>query len=364
MAETIKDSNKIASYMVVFLVHPVQVGVGILGFQTIIAKSAGNDSWMAVLLAGIAVSFVLWLMYAILNQGNGSVITIHKEVFGKWLGGALSIVFIIYFLIQGIMVIRTYSEVVQVWMFPTMKTWVISLMFVSLAVYTILGGLRAVIGMCFFGFFIPFLGIFPVVFPLWGHGNYHNFFPILTHSLPDILNATKDMSLTMLGFEVILLAYPFIQKPRSSQKWAHASNFFTILLYEFVTLLSFAFFNQEQMSTLIWPSLSMLKIVHFPFLERFEYLAICLWFLTVIPVIIVTLWAASRGAKLLCGCKQKQALVVFAVVVFVSSLLFQDRQQIDVLNNVVSRAGLYMLLLYLPFLWVVQRIVMKVRRSA
>lgn len=364
MAEVIKEQNKIAPYMAVFLVHPAQMGVGILGFQSILAINAGYDSWISVILAGVGVSVVLWIMYGILNRGSGSLITIHREVFGKWLGGALSLIFIIYFLFESVVVISTYAEIVRVWMFPAMKFWVVSLMFITLATYTILGGLRTVIGMCFFSFFIPLLGMFPVIFPLIENGNYHNFLPILTHSLPDILKATKDMSLTIIGFEVILIAYPFIQRPRTSQKWAHVSNLFTILMYGFITLVTFAYYNQEEMRNLIWPTLSMLKIVHFSFLERFEYFAVCLWFLTIFSVVILTLWAASRSAKVLCGCKQKHALIVFAIAGFILSLLFTNRQQVDILNGIVGKAGFYLLSLYLPFLWIMQRIVAKVRKKA
>lgn len=115
MTEVIAENKKVAPYMTVFLVHPVQVGVGILGFQAIIVKDAGYDSWISVILAGVGVSVALWFMYAILNKNGGSIITVHREVFGKWVGGALSLGLILYFFYISVMVIRTYSEVVQVW---------------------------------------------------------------------------------------------------------------------------------------------------------------------------------------------------------------------------------------------------------
>lgn len=364
MVEKIKESNKIAPYMTFFLVHPIQLGVGVLGFQAIIAKNAGYDSWVAVLLACIAVSFVLWVMYAILNKGGGSLITIHKEVFGRWLGGAVSTLFIIYYLFAGLVVLRTYAEVVQVWVFPEMKTWVISVMMLFLTFYTIIGGFRSVVGICFFGFFIPLIGLSPAFFALFDYTNFANLFPVMTHSIPDLLRATKGMALTMLGFEGILIAYPFIQKPSTSQKWAHLSNLFTTIMYLFITVITFGYYNKEEMSGFIWPTLSMLKIVHFPLLERFEVLAICLWFLVVLPNVVFMIWAASRGMKVLYGCKQKYALGLLVVLAFVLSLLFQDRQQIDFLNSAVGMGGFYFLFLYLPFLLIVQRTLAKVRKKA
>lgn len=364
MAEKIQEHNKIAAYMTVFLVHPLQVGVGILGYQSYLAKYAGYDSWISVLFAGLGVSFVLWVIYAILNKGQGSLITIHKDVFGRWLGGVLSSLFLLYLFIVGVMVIRTYSEVVQVWLFPEMPMWLVSLMLLALVYYTIIGGFRAVIGMCFFGFFIPFIAVLPAFLPLLGLGHFANLLPIWSHSFTDILQASKEMTITIVGFEVILIAYPFIQKPRTSQKWAQLSNGFTILLYEFITVLSFAYYNTEELKMIIWPTLSMLKIVEFPFLERFEYFAISIWLLGVLPTVIVMMWAATRGTKVLCGWRQKKILPFFIMGAFVLSLFFVSYQDVTFLNKFVKIVGFYLLFCYLPFLWIVQKIQVKVRKKS
>ena len=46
------------------------------------------------------------------------LVAIHKDLFGKWVGNAFNILFILYFIMISIILIRTYLEVIQVWMFP------------------------------------------------------------------------------------------------------------------------------------------------------------------------------------------------------------------------------------------------------
>jgi hypothetical protein len=60
---------------------------------------------------------------SLLTIANNDIIYIHQFCFGKWIGGLLNVFIIIYFLVVALIVLRVYIEVVQVWMFPLMKTW-------------------------------------------------------------------------------------------------------------------------------------------------------------------------------------------------------------------------------------------------
>ncbi|HEU5140768.1 MAG TPA: GerAB/ArcD/ProY family transporter, partial [Bacillales bacterium] len=85
---SVKESKKISPYMVMFVIHPLQIGVGILSFQHDIVKYAGYDAWISVILAGLGTHALLWIIYSILNKGKGDLIKIHRDMFGKWVGGA------------------------------------------------------------------------------------------------------------------------------------------------------------------------------------------------------------------------------------------------------------------------------------
>lgn len=363
-AAAVREGKKISPYMVFFIIHPIQIGVGILSFQQGIVKYAGYDAWIAILIAGMGTHLLLWIIYSLLNRADGDLIKVHRDVFGKWVGGVFSFIFLVYFASLTVLAMRSYAMIVQVWMFHEMGTWFVCLLFLFLAYYTITGGFRVVVGIGFFGFLIPFIGT------AWGYSmplpylHMDNLLPIWNHSLPDILRSSKQMTLSYLGFGTLLMAYPFIKKPRTSQKWAHAGNGFTMLMYLVIAIISFSYFSVGFLTKTIWPTLSMMKVVELPFLERFEHIFIPIWLLTMLPNVVYTLWVASRGAKRLFKVKQLYVLRVLIVLVFAGALFLPDRRTVDDYTKIISQFAFYFLYGYLPILWVIQFLGSKVRKSS
>lgn len=79
----------------------MQLGVGVLGFQRIVAKSAEQDAWISIVIAGLGVHVLIWMIYKILDKSGGDVTDVHREIFGKWIGGVfyLSTHIIFHFII-------------------------------------------------------------------------------------------------------------------------------------------------------------------------------------------------------------------------------------------------------------------------
>ncbi|MCH1625589.1 GerAB/ArcD/ProY family transporter [Ferdinandcohnia quinoae] len=358
--ERIKEQFLISPFLVFFLINSMQIGIGILGFQRIIAKSAGYDSWIAIIIVGIAVHIILWMIYRILEESNGDLVEVHKEVYGKWIGGLISVVFCIYLVTMSITVLRSFIEVVQVWMFPEFNKWIFSIYMLLLIYYIIAGGFRTVTGISFFSVILPSYIILLIVYPLES-AHIRNLLPVMTHSLKDIVSATKHMSLSIIGFEVILIYYPFIKDPQKSKKWAHLGAFMTTILYLVVCLTAFVFFSEKQLDKQIWATLAMFKSVVMPFVERFEYIGITTWLLVILPNLCLTLWASSRGIKRVFAVRQKKALIGIMIIVFIITGLFRTRQSIGLLNDYMSTFGFYFIFFYIPILFVLTLIIRKLR---
>jgi hypothetical protein len=64
MNNTIQLSPKdmINAYLLFFVVHSAQIGVGVHGFQRIVYQDAKHDAWISVLLAGLATHIVAFCM--------------------------------------------------------------------------------------------------------------------------------------------------------------------------------------------------------------------------------------------------------------------------------------------------------------
>ena len=111
-------------------------------------------------------------------EKDGDLISIHTTSFGKWFGSIFSVIFTLYCLLFCLTVLRTYMEVIQVWIFPTIKLWKLTLMFLLVTYYIIKGGFRSVTGICFWGIVLPIFVVFFLVYPM-KYAHFRNILPIL-----------------------------------------------------------------------------------------------------------------------------------------------------------------------------------------
>ncbi|GAA0502884.1 GerAB/ArcD/ProY family transporter [Salinibacillus aidingensis] len=361
MGKPVSDTLKVSSFLVFFLVHSVQVGIGILSFESAVIEYASYDAWISVIIAGIAVHVVVWMCFKMLKQDE-DIFDIHNTLFGKYAGGVLGFLISIYFLILSAVTLRLYIEIIQVWMFPHISVLYLGVVFIILFYYVINGGFRVVAGICFLGTVIPLYLLLTLLFPL-EFAYFHNLMPVLNHSVKDLLLSTKEMTLSFLGFSTLLIYYPFIKHPEKAHKWAHFGVMFTIFIYVALTIVAFVFYDEEQLSTVIWPTLGIWKIIEMPFVERFEYIGISSWAMVILPNMTLTLWAATRGMKRIFHVNQRKTVIVFLLIVLIANTLINGHERIMKLSDYVSRMGFYTVFVYIPFLFIAYTIYQKVRKS-
>ncbi|UOQ93369.1 spore germination protein [Halobacillus shinanisalinarum] len=323
----IKKQDQVSPFMVFFIVVSAQLGVGVLSFQSEIAKYAGHDAWMSIILAGITMNIVIWMMYQIMNKEKTDLVAINCKVYGKWIGSLLSMVFSLYLIFLAALILRIFIEVIQVWMFPFVNIWGLLLAILPLVYYIISGGFRTIVGVCFFGVAIPSFLIFTLFFPLpYSHAT--KILPIFDHSLMELISSAPIAVFNLLGTGVLLVYYPFISEARKSQVWAHLGNVFSTAVYTVVSLVTFAYFTHEQLKELIWPTLMLWKIIELPFMDRFEYIGIATWFYIILPNISLYLWGGSRIVKRITTISQERISIFFLLVIFVFCLLLDTWEQI------------------------------------
>ncbi|MCM3713649.1 spore germination protein [Alkalihalobacillus oceani] len=358
----IKEQYLVSGFLVLFLIHSTQIGVGVLSFQRSVVKSAGYDGWISVLLAGVVVSLIISCMYILLKRANGDIITIHRQIFGKWIGNGFSILVGVYFMALAILVLRSYIEIVQVWIFPDLPTWVALSFAMLFFYYVVAGGFRTVVGLAFLGVVIPSL-LFPLLLLPLEYAHFLNILPIWKHTFTEIALGARDTTLSFLGFELLLMYYPFLKQNEFTQKWAQLGAILTTVTYTIIMVVSLVFYSEEQLNRTIWATLTLFKVIELPFLERFEYIGISIWLILITPNIALSLWAASRCAKRVFHMNQRLALVLALIIVAAAIAFLPTRQEINLFNEWMGTVGFYFCFLYIPLLVLLQTIVLKVRRN-
>lgn len=362
MGQTIPNHVKVAPFIVFYLIHSMQIGTGLLGFQRIITKQAGNDAWIMVIISGLLIHLSLALIYKTVETVNGDLVSVHTFIFGNIVGKTISTFFIVYFLLNAITVIRSYIEIVQVWMFPESRTTWFVFPLLLLIVYVINGGLKTVGGTAFMGAIIPIIIYITVLFTT-EYANFQNLLPIMDHSFKEMMISGYRMSLSYIGFEALLIYYPFVNNPKKSKKWAHMGLLATTLLYTYFTLFTLAFFSRKQIEQSIWPTLTMWKVVEFPMIERFEYVGIATWLFMILPNICLGIWASSRIFKRTFPMKMRTGMYISVIICLLVTPLFKTTIQIEMLKTLTAQLGLGITFGYVPLLCILTLITKRVKNK-
>lgn len=159
------------------------------------------------------------------------------------------------------------------------------------------------------------------------------------------------MSLTIIGFEVAYVLYPFLKEKQKAGVFAQMGVLYTNLSYLVLMIVSLTFFSKEQLMKTIWATLNLQQMVYVPFLERFEILLTPLWLLIILPNLMLYTWSVSRGLKRMFQWSQKRNIYLVMLVVLVVSPIFVRRSEINALDNIVARVGIYAAFVYPLFLF-------------
>ncbi|MBM4760770.1 GerAB/ArcD/ProY family transporter [Bacillus sp. B15-48] len=356
--ERVQISPFIAAYVIVAM----QIGIGVLGFQRLVAKDAEYDAWISVLAAGLSIHLLVWMMYKICEMVEGDAVYANVFAFGKIIGNIINLFFIFFYLLSCVTVLGGLIEVIEVWMFEDLNRLLFGAVFLILGVYIVNGGFRSVAGIAFFSVVLPsyLMLTFGYTFK---HADFSNLFPILDHTPGQLLKSGYNMSLTYLGYGVLLFFYPFIKKPQKSKKWVHLGILITTLLYTSLTLVTFMYFSLELLDKSIWATLEMWKIVQMPFIERFEYIGIANWAIIIIPNVAISLWASSRIAKRVFNVKQKKAVLLISIACLIIVLFLNTRERMTLFLDFQAKLGFILAYGYTPFLYFSVMIAKKVKKK-
>lgn len=352
-AKQTPNQLQVPAYMAFFLVHSAQFGVGVLGFSRYIAEIAGYQSWLSVLIAGAVNQIIIWMIFKTIKRTQQQDLhSIHKVLFGKKLGSVMTFLFSLYFAMLAVVVLRTYIEIIQVWIYIELTTWSIALAFLLVSYYAILKGFRVLVGLTFLFSMLPIL-LTPTIIPVLEYAEWYHLYPILSTSGVDLLYAAFILTLSFAGAELILVYYPFLQNKESVQRYAHLGSLATTFAYLFVTLVTFVYYSAEQLELTIWPTLSAWKIASFVFIERIEYIGIATWLLVIFPNIALTIWASSRLLKQQFNVTHRSTLLLILLLVFLTTIQFTTRASVDLLNTSINYIGPVFIFGIIPLLMLV-----------
>ncbi|CAM4179379.1 spore germination protein (amino acid permease) [Paenibacillus endophyticus] len=358
MNNEMKDKYQLSPILLYFLLFVSIIDLGILSYQKTILHFAGYNAWISVFITGIGVHVIVWMIYRILSSFKNEamdVIDVNRICFGLIIGKIFDAMIIFYFFYGAFLMFRGYLSIVQVWLFPGMPIWPVSLVLIILIYYTVTGGIRTINGLSFWGMLAVIACVLPLLFMLTKYLHPLNLKPLLNHSVTEIMLSSKSMVFQFLGVESLLMIYPFIQSPAKSQKWAHFAVLTSTALYVLLLAITFMFYSENELKLLVWPTLHMYMILHVQFFQRLEHVAVSILCITIIANLSLSLWMASRAARRSFSIKQHRSILVFLFAFLLGAVFIKDYDNLMAFIDPYSATGFYLLFGYIPILFVMMQ---------
>ncbi|WP_413367550.1 GerAB/ArcD/ProY family transporter [Lysinibacillus sp. 3P01SB] len=355
--------HQINAFLIVAIISANQVGVGVMGFQQQLYQHAKQDAWISVIISFLLAHLVIFIMIKTLEiYQTNDIYEINQDIFGKFIGNFLNVLYITYCGSIFFVILKTYIEVINTWVFYNLSPWFLSATLLLLLIYTFTGTLKVIVGVSFFSFVITYVWLFSLIPPLeYAEVNY--LLPVLESSIVDILKGTYSMTFTIVGFEILNIVYPYIKDKKKVNRYAHLGLLGTLIMYFPILLVSLMYFSGEQLSKTVWPTLTMLSIVRLPFIERIDIFMICFGVVIILPNLCLYAWAVYRGVNSIIKISLSAFIWAFSGLMFILSCLVQTMTQLNDISAIFTHVGFFTVFVFPFFLYFLALIKRKFRKT-
>ena len=320
-------------------VQTTQVAVGLFNLPRVVVEAGGHSGWMGVLGNGLLGQVGLLIMILLMRRfGTLSLYQIMREVLGRWLGTALGLLFAVYCTAVAAVVARSYVEVVQAWLFPTTSTPMFYLLLTLPALYCATGGAR-VIGRFSVLTFFATAWMLLLLFKPFSMIQTDYYLPLFDVKLTGLLKATWSVFASNLGFELLMVIYPFIQKKEKALLAASLGIWTTTFIYLLVTGVAIGFFGEGLIRMTLSPTLDMFMVVELPLLQRIEHIGISTWSFLVVGTGAAYYWSAGRFLFEISKWKEQTCLLMFFPLLYMLSNFSKDIYVLTQFENILATIG-------------------------
>ena len=282
---------------------------------------------------------------------NGTVLDFLSHYFGKWIRRARHLLFaVICFIGQNCFYSR--GSFIQAWILPQTDVYVLILL-LSIPSYLIVRKNITILGR--YSEFVFFLTLWTIIVFLMTlrHAEWLHLLPVLKTGWVPILTTVKSAIFSFIGFEIAFFLYPFLQKKEKASMGIVMANTLSLLAYLMITIGAFVFYSPDEITLYNEPTIVMLKVLEFRFIERLEIVFFSFYLFVMSTTILPFMYMAVFCTSQLVGSQDhRKPLVWFLLIDFVFVLLSPpsfDRN--TMMQHLIEQVGMIIAYAFPLFLW-------------
>jgi spore germination protein (amino acid permease) len=284
--------EKLNPLQIAVLVYMTQSGVTLFSLPRLAAETFGTNGWAGLVGICALVNINILLIALVYKYGKGrSVFGILEAVMPFWLLVPFYLMIAVLFIGLAVMVTKKYILLLKMLFYQETPVSIFLGMAFILCFILLTGGIYHIGKATTVLFFVTIWTVLLLSFHV-SEFSFLRMTPFFFKETKDVLEGAMNIYTAFLGFELSLFLFPYVQK-----KWTKSlfiGNGITSFVYISVTFICFGFFSFKQLSNDMYPVITLLEYIRFPFVERVENLIFTLFALKVLITIVMYLWAGQQ----------------------------------------------------------------------
>lgn len=305
-----------------FLIIQAQIGIGILTLPYVLYNKVQQDAWISLLIAGALSQVVIVILVSLSKVSlKENLYELSSKLLGRFLGNALNICYVLYFITYSMLLLFLVSDVIITWILHRTPQWAIILLILLAASYIAKEHLLT-ISKSFLVFSLLFAFLIVTIFFVYVQDvHFGRLLPFASKEPLQIVSSSPQAFVSLIGFELILFIMPFIKKPAESLKVLSIANGFTLSLYLFLLITCIVYFSVDQFKLVNEPLLYMLRGLSFKYIERIDIIFLSFWIIPITTSLVTQLFTASLGVQNLFSIGRSKSVYIIVGVLFILGML-------------------------------------------
>lgn len=303
------------------------LGSAALILPTMVTSIAKQDGWISMLLAGPFNYFILLIYLALADRFPKLTLAQYSEkLLGVWLGKAVTLLYIFYFLLLSALVLRNISDFLNLSVLPETPEWFINLTFMIVVIYGVLLGIETIArtGEILFGWAALVIGI--VLIALFNQFNFQNFEPFLYDGwIRPIKGVYPILGFPIAEFVFITTVFPLVRQEdrKKLRKKLKLSVFAIAFVSTLITIFLVAVMGVQEASRSPFAVYDMAKNINIEeILVRVEILVAMVWIGTVFMKLALCVYVLTvLTAQMLKLSTYRPLVIPYAFVIVPISLM-------------------------------------------
>lgn len=292
---------------------------------------AKQDMWIAVLVAmlmAVPVFFIYARLLSIFPQK--SLFEILEEVFGKVMGKIIALPFIWYAIHLGSLVIRDFTEFIQITSLPEIPQYITAIIMVLLCIWAARAGIEVIGRWQSVIFPVAIISILIITLLLSGSFEFKNMKPVLYNGFKPVLGAAFTLLTFPFAETVIFMAVlNCLQSKGNAYKvyyWSLLIGGSIIFIISANNILALGVPNT---SISYFTTFESARLISYGFLERIEVTVAALILFSGFIKISICLYAASKGIAKVVNIKNYKQIVapVGLLMMILSIIIFRSTME-------------------------------------